>query len=366
MILGLYLTIFIYVVAAAVFRLILPLSRQAAQVFLVLLGGILLYVAGPLLAIYVAAQLLLTVAILGLCRLFPRYANIMSWFVFLGLLPTVVAHASVGTPFSASVDAAVWMPQFGNVGWSVGSAFFVIRSFVSLREGLQAKRMDWLAMLAGLTFLPAFSAGPIFGTRPFQADQIAASLKVRDIAQAVMRLGWGAAAFYVIAPHIRGLTGHTSGVANIADMYLNLVALYFDFSGYTSMAIAFGAFFGVTLPENFNRPYLALSIREFWQRWHMSLSWFVSTYLFRPFVRLYGKPRLGIFIAFTAVGLWHELSLGYLLWGVGHGAALSLAMKPPAPWRWLMATLPRWAGAALCWFLTVTWVALVSLIANRV
>ena len=126
----------------------------------------------------------------------------------------------------------------------------------------------------------------------------------------------------------------------VADMYLSFAALYFDFSGYSLLAIACAAMFGVRLPENFNRPYLATNIQAFWQRWHMSLNAFIGTYLFKPMVRATGSPRLGIFLAFVAAGLWHKASLGYLAWGIGHGVALSLFMKPPR------STTPceRWAA----------------------
>ena len=252
------------------------------------------------------------------------------------------------------------------VVWTLGSAFFVIRTFVALREALAEGRIVWMPMLAGLTFVPAFSAGPIFGTQPFRQDRIAAKLDVRSVLDAIMKLGWGTAALYVIAPSIREFmrTDGSTVLAQIVDTYLGLAALYFDFSGYTLMAIAMAALCGVTLPENFNRPYLARTIREFWQRWHMSLSWFVSTYLFKPFVRNWGKPRLGIFLAFTVVGIWHELSLGYLIWGLGHGAALSLAMKPPAIWTRVNALVPNWLSTGFSWFLTITWVAVLSRIAN--
>lgn len=366
MILGLATTIFLYVVAAAVFRLLLPLNRTWALAVLSVIGAILIYLANPLLAAYLAGQLLWTGLVYLICRRFPDHAQKLSWLVFLGLIPANLVSWTAGTPWAAGVAGMFQVVHLRDVVWTLGSAFFVIRTFVSMREALADGRIRWAPMLAGLTFLPAFSAGPIFGTQPFREERIADSLPVRLVLEAIMKLGWGAAALYVIAPAIRHYmeANGSSVLAAIADTYLGLVALYFDFSGYTLMAIAMAALCGVTLPENFNRPYLARSIREFWQRWHMSLSWFVSTYLFKPFVRNWGKPRLGIFIAFTVVGIWHELSWGYLLWGLCHGAALSLAMKPPAFWVRANAAMPKWLSIAISWLLTMTLVATVSRIAN--
>jgi D-alanyl-lipoteichoic acid acyltransferase DltB (MBOAT superfamily) len=248
--------------------------------------------------------------------------------------------------------------------WTAGATFFVIKSFIALREAILEKRLRLLPMLAGLTFAPSFPAGPIFGTQPFRPEKIADTLKLTDLRDAFFQLGWGAAAFYVIAPAIRDII-HAMPATPLgvtANIYLGLAALYFDFSGYTWMALALATCFGVKLPPNFNRPFLATSIQNFWQRWHMSLSNFVSTYLYKPFVRSTGSPRLGIFLAFSVVGLWHEFSIGYLLWGLGHGAALSLAMKPPALWTNTMKALPRPLQLAIGWALTLTWVALLSYI----
>ena len=363
MILGLVLTIFLYVMAAAIFRLIVPFSKRAGLAWLIVTGSLLLAATNLALVLHLAAVVGWGLIVYAVARAIPRHARGISWLIFLGLIPANLLPTLVPDAF---LTFGWWTPRFNNVTWTVGSAFFVIRTFVSVREALQEGRISWLPMLAGLTFVPAFSAGPIFGSMPFRPEKIAGKLPIRGIAEALMKLGWGAAAFYVVAPYLRGLIVGKTLVSEIAGTYLGLAALYFDFSGYTLMAIGLAALCGVTLPENFNRPYLATNIREFWQRWHMSLSWFVSTYLYKPFVRQWGKPRLGIFLAFTAVGIWHELSIGYLLWGIGHGAALSLAMKPPQVWTRMHAAMPRPVSFAISWVLTITWVAALSRIANAV
>jgi len=79
--------------------------------------------------------------------------------------------------------------------------------------------------------------------------------------------------------------------------------------------------------ENFKLPFLATSIQNFWQRWHLSLAQTVSQYLFLPIVRATGKPALAILCAFVTIGLWHDISLTYLCWGLLHGAALAFHLK---------------------------------------
>ncbi len=366
MILGFELTLLIYITMAGLFRLLFAVHKAAALWLLVIVGTALLTLSNPLLTSYLAAQVIWVLLLYVACRKWRARAVGISWLAFLGLVPFNInlwfADAGLLTDLGASLAGGGSLA----LGWAVGAPFFVIKSFVALREAVQEGRFRLLSMLAGLTFVPAFPAGPIFGSQPFRPERIAPLMDIATIGRSVAQLGWGAAAFFVVGPLCRAEAARNpEGVlTDIADIYLNLAGLFFDFSGYTLMAIALAGFFGITLPQNFNRPYLATSIRKFWQRWHMSLSWFVSTYLFKPFVRKTGSAQRGIFLAFTVVGLWHEVSPGYLLWGLGHGAALSIAMKPPAWWNAAMARLPKGVAAAIGWFLTMTWVALLSHLAT--
>lgn len=362
MILGFETTIVVYLGLIGLFRLIWGVSRTAALVFSVISGTILIGLLNQLLLAYLVGQIGLVLLLHLLCLRFPTRAITISWFAFLGLVPfnlqlwfgSDAAFASLRESFQGGPDPIVI--------WTAGATFFVLKSFIGLREARLEGRLHLLPLLAGLTFVPAFPAGPIFGSQPFRPERIKDVLSAREVGIAIMKLGWGGAGFYVLAPMMRRAIEATPATVagTVADVYLQLAALFFDFAGYSLMAIAFAAMMGVTLPENFNRPYLATNIQEFWQRWHMSLSAAIGTYLFKPFVRMTGKPQRGIFLAFVTVGLWHEFTLGYLLWGIGHGAALSLAMKPPAVWRNATSRLPTPARKLLGWFLTMTWVAVLS------
>src|SRR2546421_12396203 len=103
--------------------------------------------------------------------------------------------------------------------------------------------------------------------------------------------------------------------------------IYFDFSGYSDMAIGLGRMFGFTFGENFNFPYVSRSIKEFWRRWHISLSSWFRDYLYRP---LGGNRRgpartyLNLLIVFFLCGLWHGASWCFVVWGLFHGLFLVL------------------------------------------
>ena len=117
--------------------------------------------------------------------------------------------------------------------------------------------------------------------------------------------------------------------------------LYFDFSGYIDMAIGLGQMLGFRFAENFNYPYISKSISEFWRRWHMTLSSWFRDYVFYPLEFTRRKPslfrqQLHILVVFLLTGLWHGLTLNFVLWGGIHGLAMALEMTGFG--RWLKKT----------------------------
>lgn len=133
------------------------------------------------------------------------------------------------------------------------------------------------------------------------------------------------------------------------------VQLYFDFSGYSDMAVATGLMFGLRLPDNFNSPYKSTSIIDFWRRWHMSLGAWIRDYVYIPL----GGSREGelrktrnVMIAMLFTGLWHGWGWTFVLWGALHGLMLAvnhqwrrLGLKIPAVLAWGIT----FAGVVLCW-----------------
>ncbi|GAB4266683.1 MAG: hypothetical protein Kow00111_18770 [Thermincola ferriacetica] len=132
--------------------------------------------------------------------------------------------------------------------------------------------------------------------------------------------------------------------------------LYFDFSGYTDMAIGLSLLFNIQLPQNFNSPYKSASIIEFWRRWHMTLSRFLRDYLYIPL----GGSRRGLFrkcinlvITMTLGGLWHGAAWTFVIWGFLHGVALVINHL----WRTIGFRMHWLPGRILTFFfVTATWV----------
>lgn len=110
------------------------------------------------------------------------------------------------------------------------------------------------------------------------------------------------------------------------------IQLYYDFSGYSDMAIGLGKMCGFTFMENFNYPYISKSIQEFWQRWHISLSTWLSDYIFKPlqfklrYIKYSLSGIISILLTFCISGLWHGASWNFIVWGVYHGVFLAFEL----------------------------------------
>lgn len=136
----------------------------------------------------------------------------------------------------------------------------------------------------------------------------------------------------------------------VVGIFAYTLQLYFDFSGYSDMAIASAMFFGIEIPRNFDAPLRAPSIIEFWQRWHISLTAFITTYLYTPILRSFKRVSLATsgvatFIAMSIAGLWHGPSWTFVIFGAVHGVGLAVNQY----WRKKkMPKLPRWFS----WMLT--------------
>lgn len=131
----------------------------------------------------------------------------------------------------------------------------------------------------------------------------------------------------MVVDTIYGQTQQASGLALLFATILYSFQLYYDFSGYTDMAIGVARVFNIQLVENFNLPYLSKSVADFWRRWHMSFSRWIMDYLFKPIqlsLRQWGVwgSVIALLITFALSGLWHGFSWGFLIWGGLHGVYL--------------------------------------------
>ncbi len=337
---------------------------------LCLVSFVLIWSLSPIIVLALALYIGILVLFMTLHRLEvpARVLRPATWFVFLPL--AFVEYAPRNLLAAGFLgDASVTVQSIPALAF-VGISYTAIRAFIMIRETQEGQPPTPGEALTTFLFFGSFVAGPITGARVYRdrAKTLTGSMALMGIA----RIGWGAAMFLVAQPFVQGLnlpalTGVSPDgtIAVWLRVFQDFIALYLDFTGYTDMAIGCAMLFGIRLPENFNWPLRATSIQEFWQRWHMSLGAFIGTYLFKPLVRHFGKPTTAIFLAFTAVGLWHQMTLPYFLWGVGHGAALALNMIvrkrfPPTQ----MSTPALYLRNAGGWLLTMAYVSVLSAFAT--
>lgn len=214
---------------------------------------------------------------------------------------------------------------------------------------------DGLLLLA---FWPHLAAGPILRSANMLNNmRLRSPIRSHDAVLAVSLIAGGLVKKLLIADNIGAYVNWNLdyGVAgmNMLQAWATLLGfgaqIYADFSGYSDMAIGYALLMGFRLPANFNYPYRATTVTEFWRRWHISLSSWFRDYLYFPLGgSRHGRLRMAIALVFVFVvsGLWHGAAWGFLIWGFAHGAFLvaeKLAgrhyLKVPALLRWLVTLL---------------------------
>ena len=187
-----------------------------------------------------------------------------------------------------------------------------------------------------MLFFPKFLAGPVERSNLFLPQARAGVVfNANEVSAGLRQFLWGmfkkvvigdslGAPVFLVYNHIENY----SGITLLVVFLLQAVHLYADFSGYTDMALGVGRVFGLKLVPNFNRPFFARSVGEFWRRWHISLSSWCNDFIFSPFIvkyRRYGQNAAvaGIFISFFVIGIWHGANWTFVMVGVLQGIAIS-------------------------------------------
>lgn len=227
--------------------------------------------------------------------------------------------------------------QLEAIALPLGISFFTFQqvSFIADRYRKEAPHYSMLDYSCFVTFFPQLIAGPIVlhsefipqlharKNRRFDCDMFfdGAALFILGFGKKVLLADVLAIVVNAEYPNISYLDAPSAWVVIICYM----LELYFDFSGYCDMARGIGKMFGFHLPENFNAPLLATSVKDFWRRWHMTLSRFLTTYIYIPL----GGNRKGLFIkcrnlmiVFIVSGFWHGANWTFVVWGVLHGLAM--------------------------------------------
>jgi len=239
----------------------------------------------------------------------------------------------------------------------IGISFFTFHSIsyivdVYRRQAVAQKGPVGAALY--LLFLPQLIAGPIIRYKDIAAQINSRPHTSSGFALGVRRFIIGLAKKLLVAGIVArpadAIFALPPGELTAAHAWLGVACytlqIYFDFSGYSDMAIGLGHMFGFTFPENFRYPYVASSVQDFWKRWHMSLSSWFRDYLYIPLGGSRVSPArvyLNLTIVFFLCGLWHGASWTFVIWGLLHG--LFLVLERLGLGRWL-SNAPRVVGWA--------------------
>ncbi|MCI5997709.1 MAG: D-alanyl-lipoteichoic acid biosynthesis protein DltB [Peptoniphilaceae bacterium] len=254
----------------------------------------------------------------------------LSVYVILSLIPLVVNRL---IPFVLKDT------RWGFLGISY-ITFKVIQILVEINDNM-IEKISFIDYISFMLFFPTISSGPIDRSRRFLKDIYDVKTKndyLENLGQGFEYILQGV--FYklilsqVIFDKMALVSGRYKPVHLIIYMYLYGFYLFFDFAGYSLMAVGTSKIFGINTPMNFNKPFIAKDMKDFWNRWHISLSHWFRDFVFNRLVFKMFKDKIfksSLVVAMTAyivdmvlMGIWHGISLSYLLYGIYHGILLAL------------------------------------------
>lgn len=278
-------------------------------------------------------------------------------------------EAAVRLPFSS-------LQRFAHLALPLGISFWTFQAMSYLFDVYQAEDIDpsFVEFALYMVFFPVTISGPIC-RMPEMLPQFRSESATRwdDIARGCRRIATGVLMMQLAKLLGQGILagdGIISGFDRVAnwsgpDVWCLAfgygLQLFFDFAGYSHIAIGGAQALGFTIPENFARPFQSTSPSIFWTRWHMSLSFWIRDYVFFPLMRLRREAwwrNLSLLIAMVLFGLWHRASILFLLWGAYHGLLLLLHRQVEGLQRRFEWTPPRIPWTALSWVSTISLLSL--------
>ena len=249
-----------------------------------------------------------------------------------------------------------------HIALPIGISFYTFQTMsytIDVYRGQVPAARNILDFATYVTLFPQLIAGPIVQYKTIEKELASRKTTADDFAEGAWRFVIGMAKKVILANQIGALFTTISGMSEIstATAWLGAIAysfqIYFDFSGYSDMAIGLGRMFGFHFLENFNYPYISSSITEFWRRWHISLSSWFREYVYIP---LGGNRKglkrqlLNITIVWMLTGLWHGASWNFVLWGVYYGILLMIEKIFLLKW---LEKIPKVFRHIYCLFLVI-------------
>lgn len=331
--------VFLCVFLPAAFCLHLLLPGMRAKNFLLVVASLVFYAYGePIYVILLVASSAgnyILARLTGECPKIRKLTMTLAVVINLGLLVIFKYSGFLVETFNSVTGAGIPVPH---VRMPIGISFFTFQALsyvIDVYRGDASVQKNFGKVLLYISFFLQLIAGPIVKYHDVEAEINNRKQTPEEIGKGIRRFIAGLSKKILIANTMglvadnlfgaaaTGITGPGAWLGAVSYM----LQIYFDFSGYSDMALGLGMMFGFHFHENFDYPYISASIREFWRRWHMSLSGWFKEYLYIPL----GGNRRGKFrtvvnkmIVFVCTGIWHGASFNFLFWGIYHGFFLML------------------------------------------
>lgn len=355
---------FIILVVALVPAIIMGLKEKKLKsytMFLSLFMIYLIYRESPIELFYLFVYIFIEWHVIALYQWSrQRYGAVPSLYrhaVIFALLPLVIAK----------VSGLIGHHWFSFLGISYVT-FKVVQIIIESYDGVIEKSSFW-DTLNFLMFFPTLSSGPIDRSKRFEADanRIWSKTEYADLLQkGLWKILLGCLYKFVLSmiafDYLTQISGRYDVQYVVLYAYVYGIYMFFDFAGYSFMAIGTGYVLGIVTPENFNKPFISKDIKEFWDRWHISLShWFrdflFSRYMMNAIRNKRFKNRLnaataGFIVNMLVMGVWHGLSKDYILYGLYHGVLLAFTERLQKK-KWYKKLKNKLWYQVVSWFVTL-------------
>lgn len=257
--------------------------------------------------------------------------GILAFFKYFNFFSTGYNTFSLNSGISSYTPYLAVMIPIGISYYTFQTLGYLIR----INRGSEKAEHNFSVFATYLLFFPKFLSGPVERSNRF-FPQLHTEIKYdkNNLRSGARLFLWGLFKKIVIADNLYGPVSqvysdvhHFTGIPLIIVLIVQTIYIYCDFSGYTDMALGLAKLFGIKLLDNFNRPFMAKNISDFWRRWHISLSSWCNDFIYNPFIikyRRFGNTAVvaGIFLTFFIVGIWHGANLTFVILGLLQGAAI--------------------------------------------
>ncbi|MFG6322475.1 MAG: MBOAT family protein [Lachnospiraceae bacterium] len=338
--------IFLFFFLPAVYIMYCLCSDIRMKNALLIMASLFFYAFGePVYVILMTGSILTNYAMARLIAGYQKRARIFLCMAVVFNLGLLVFFKYAALIIQTIRGLSVGQSSCPEIALPIGISFYTFQALsycvdVYRDRGLVQKNV-WKLMLY-ISFFPQLIAGPIVKYHDIEKQLSDRAVTIGDTAVGIRRFICGLGKKLLIANSMAYIvdTLYTTQINMALTAWVSAVCyifqIYFDFSGYSDMAIGLGRMFGFTFQENFQYPYVSTGIREFWRRWHISLSTWFKEYLYIPLGgNRKGKVRttLNKLVVFMATGIWHGADWTFLLWGLFHGLFITLEDHGLVPFK---------------------------------